>query len=1016
MNMKQLIALTLSFGLALSAFCQGTAINRGKLQSNLDGGGNSITNASELSSASDLLVSAKGARGTLKLQATDDAGYIEMRIGGNPKLTIQDAGPVLSGISQFAWGDRNFAGYGLLSRGPSGLVEQLNTIGGSMIADSTINSNKLDAAARALFASGGLGFTPLTKVESTNMVNGIIKTNARPYGVVSVADYGATGANNFAGPDDGPAFQNAINAAVSSGLYKVWIPPGTYTIKSTVDLPVGGLSYGYRFEMFGSGQHKDVVIKTDLTNAPVFRALCDDNLQGSYLLKGFFLYGPARQVNNPIYANTAAWPFGRRGLIELGKSRTVTSQRSGLSVFDTIIEDLDIRGGAYGICITNGQSILMKDCNVWENGLGNVVWSHVDTSKIQGGNFGYLLVTNRTERLYSFYFDGTPNSPFNSPAYYLGGADSGAHKIIEGIEHSGPFLYADSARFTVIGGQFESGGHAYGNGWDIYTPLELGFCYLTNIGQYNFIGSSFNLQRFEADANRKNSTNTVLFYCAGNASAGLKLMGCSTAGGFNDAANSQYAHKLFRIDADAQYDYSGLFHPYWNMGMIGSSPVGQSQAYPNFLNTIYVRRSFPIGTGKEEFGSSYSTFPYNSWTATGTWAVSNAVPTYTADINYGFCSGGAYANWAGTATNEFLTSPAFSTTGLTNLVVMFTVGKTNYTGTIVVEMYDGTSWANIGAVDANTLNPSLVDASIQTMSIPATYNGRASAQLRFRAGVAGGGGAIIKIDDVMLYGDQAAQLIHIPPCGWGDIPYAKVSFYNTIYQGITNTYADIKGGFALGNTMKTWDNGGGVQNDTQNGYATWTYQGVPKFGITPTLNTSSNDLVVAPGTKKFIGNGGGLTNLPPNPVTNFYPFVPGYTTAGNGVVFQNSDFALDAYAWAGQINADYTISVPCGYGYRTNIFRLVGVQTNMTTQQTAAYTIYYRVRPAPGFPAAAELSTTLDVPANANVSRLDSFALSWWQYASGTAAQTNMWISLRIRNTGVTGKYGVYGLQVENYP
>jgi hypothetical protein len=442
--------------------------------------------------------------------------------------------------------------------------------------------------------SGTFNFNSLTNVPQSvsNLValssnrymgsfvgNGAGVTNLPIWDAYNVANYGADGIYNIT-KDDAPAFSAAIAAAVAADVWRVYIPDGDYTFQTTVNLPsTGNSAITNTLEIFTDGDRREVIIwAPGMTNKPAFSSANTGSAVGSYKFHDFTIAGPAFIAGRPKYATQASVPYGNAPLIALGSSYAYAG--GGLAVIDTELRGLELKGGAYGVGITNGQSILIEECNVWDNVRGNVVLAHVDTARISRGNYGYVLVTNVAEFAYSFLIIGTPGSTWNSPSYYLGGADAGVHKFIEGIEHSGCFLFADSALVTVNGGQFESGGY------DPYTPLTNGWCFLTNAGNYVFNSCRINMQEYGGDGSAgTSSTNTVLWHCSGNASAGLRINNCSVQTGIDDTLRSTRP-TWFRITGDPDWDV--LFHPYWSFGAIGNFS-GQSK--PTFMNCLYAPNS-----------------------------------------------------------------------------------------------------------------------------------------------------------------------------------------------------------------------------------------------------------------------------------------------------------------------------------------------------------------------------------------------------------------------------------------
>jgi hypothetical protein len=392
---------------------------------------------------------------------------------------------------------------------------------------------------------------------------------------VDVREFGADG---IYGTDYYTNLQYAIYAATNRAAWSIYLPPGAYKVSDTLVIPHSGQqSITNRFHIRAQDWTTTYVYADQtMTNKPVFRQKTTGTTQGSLGMYGLGVYGPALAWGRTNYATTSVG-LGA-ACVELGDSATYAG--GYLGQIETTIERCYFSGHRFGLTVTNGQNLTLKDCWITENAISDVVFAHVDTATVDHGHYGYVLYTNRAaagHAGYSFAVIGTPGSTWNVPSYYLGGADSGVHKIFKGLEHSGPFLWADAARIDVEGGQFE-------NGTGVLLPITNGWCYLTNVGQYNFKGATINMPTFAATATNECSTNTVLFYCSGNASAGLRVEGCTITTGFDDTLN-QNAARWFRILGDPDNNY--LYHPYWSFGAFGESAANVGQNKTTYKNCLY---------------------------------------------------------------------------------------------------------------------------------------------------------------------------------------------------------------------------------------------------------------------------------------------------------------------------------------------------------------------------------------------------------------------------------------------
>jgi len=409
------------------------------------------------------------------------------------------------------------------------------------------------------------------------MANGknVTNTPARP--VNNVKHFGATGA--FA-QDATTYIQAAINAAVING-YPVYFPRGDYSVTDTLTVPaMGATSVTNRHEWLGEGYNitKIYAYAAGMATKNIIRVESDwEAVSGGtmsyFKMSNIGVYGTAYNWGATNYPSMSGLPLSG-SCLSLGGGFGEAFTGGSLTAINTELNSCYFGGHEYGVTLTNSQGLVMNDCWVQENAKHNVVMAHVDSANIKNGHYGYVLVTNLAQNAYSFMICGTPGSDWGGSSLYYGGADSGVHKIIEGIEHAGPFLYADGARVTVQGGQFEIGIPSNTR------PLTNGWCYLTNFGTYNFRGGTINVPLF-GGANP--STNTILFNCSGNASAGLRVDGVAMESGISVTLN-QNRPTWFRVVGDPGNNY--FYEPWWSLAAVGPNNAGQSQ--PTFINCVWL--------------------------------------------------------------------------------------------------------------------------------------------------------------------------------------------------------------------------------------------------------------------------------------------------------------------------------------------------------------------------------------------------------------------------------------------
>lgn len=389
--------------------------------------------------------------------------------------------------------------------------------------------------------------------------------------VIDVRDFGARGDDML---DDTVALQTAINWSTNGG--EVYLPAGSYRITNTLSIPTSGADETNRIVIRGDGRETTLIeVAGGFTGADSNKHVMEcvsipntgENIRNTFAhfeMRKLCIVGPLWDAPQPAYSSPDVVPYRGACLFvgypgvwqEVGPS-------GGNLINGTYIKLDEVRlcGSFYGLCISNISMGEFKWCHMQKNAYRNMMLSHVDSTRIEGGQYGSPYVTNYYtfgKEPYSFEFCGTGYAD-------AAGADSGVHNFIENIEHYGPFLMADNKRLTVQGGQFETDRHA---------QLTNGWSRLTNNCQITFIQSSFSLG--------VGHSNMVVFDCWRSAAAGLKLINCGL--GWDPTRNEP--NLLFRITSHA--DYPNFQPPYWLDGASGfSSGQEQSAAFPGNNVAIY---------------------------------------------------------------------------------------------------------------------------------------------------------------------------------------------------------------------------------------------------------------------------------------------------------------------------------------------------------------------------------------------------------------------------------------------
>lgn len=411
------------------------------------------------------------------------------------------------------------------------------------------------------FFGDGLGITNVATLNSgATVVNrGKLRWLTNSMSEINVKDFGAKGDNST---NDSPAIQSAFYFA-SSNSGVVYFPPGTYKIDDSLVVPyMGALGLTNRFKMRGDSWASTILRCPLLTNKHMIYVPGFWEQEAHFAMEGLYLKGAGEGRGQ--YSLLSQVQF-TNVLVAIGNTNTY-SPANLLGAFDTEIKRCRMEYGSAGLAMTNCQGLVAED-NWIQLNVRNVILAHVDTVKFLNGHYGSLLVTNRHEWLFGFNLIGTPWSTWGGTA-----ADSGVHKIFEGLEHEGPFIYADGARFTVIGGQFELGQNTA-------TAMTNGWCHLTNIGQYNFMGATISPPP---------NTNTFLFKLHNRASGGVKLIACSLNGSSDPLAASprNYFFDIWRDGTDKNF-----YWPYWDSPVNGSDSANEatSTTVADFITRINAR-------------------------------------------------------------------------------------------------------------------------------------------------------------------------------------------------------------------------------------------------------------------------------------------------------------------------------------------------------------------------------------------------------------------------------------------
>ncbi len=401
----------------------------------------------------------------------------------------------------------------------------------------------------SLFTGSGNGLTATYRAKNWSLTNLFTRANVKEFGAIG---------NGIA--DDTAAIQAAIWYCTTNAAY-VYPPPGRYKITAPLYIPpAGGSSLTNRITIRGDAWMNTIFLSQS-TNTPAIYAPGSPTQQGCVGLFGLWITGPT--ANDlvlgaaPYYAYKSNYPYaGARGVV-IGQTNTYAG--GGLASFETEIESCRIDYFEYGLMMTNCANAKVSESWIQSNAKGNVVLAHCDSFNFKNMHGGYMLVTNRTELVFSYYNIGTPWSTWGGGTK----ADSGVNKIFENFEHHEPFLYDDSGRCQIKGGQFEIAINPS-------APLIYGWCHFTNTGQRSFDGATINI----ASPN----TNSFLFSLHNGASGGLSLRNCSLNGEDDPlfANPRDYLFDIYREGSDAT-----LYPPYWDSQATGPTTPADQESNKN---------------------------------------------------------------------------------------------------------------------------------------------------------------------------------------------------------------------------------------------------------------------------------------------------------------------------------------------------------------------------------------------------------------------------------------------------
>lgn len=425
-------------------------------------------------------------------------------------------------------------------------------------------------------------------------VSGFPRTLTNVFDRVNVKDFGAVGDGSA---DDTVAIQYAINVGWTNEM-PIYFPNGDYKITTRP-----GQSYALKIPSTGEqslsrlvrlvGDHFSAarIMAVEVTNGYAIMSEGHEPDEAHYKMTGLSLLGPYYAYpQGTKWSSLASIPYSSTGLFA-GTNKTFNG--GGLASFGLDIKECYIAGFYRNIHASIAQTINIESSWVVLGGQASLMFSHCDSVKMESCHIGTPVATNWNEDVYNVWVIGTTNSTWGGNNW-KGNADAGVHKIFENIENAGPFLYADTARLTVLGGQFEYSDNAQG-------LLTNGMVKLVHPGQYSFIGSTINLPGTSV------GSNNVIFKCLTNSAGTLYTFNCSL--GFPDAELSNVRPTWFSVVQSAEHPY--FFFPFWVGGApsVWDAANGLNQWKRSFMNcqivltngTTYLTNIPPMHLGDMEF-------------------------------------------------------------------------------------------------------------------------------------------------------------------------------------------------------------------------------------------------------------------------------------------------------------------------------------------------------------------------------------------------------------------------------
>ena len=253
--------------------------------------------------------------------------------------------------------------------------------------------------------------------------------------------------------------------------------------------------------------------------------------------------------------------------------------------------------------------------------------------------------------------------------------------------------------------------------------------------------------------------------------------------------------------------------------------------------------------GPENFGTGTSV--PTGWTASGaSWTISTA----SASATYTGASGGSNATInLGGLTSHFLSTPTIDFSSYNSGTLYFGVrcSSASFTADLTIEasIDNGSTWtAFTGSVtNANIPNSGWTAASLQTISLGSSINGKSQVKIRFRSG-GGSGTSNLRIDDVRLEGTLASNVNISSPSQVA----AQYIYKNTTANVISAIQVANTTGSSINLTAASFTTGGTYTTSeiATNGFKLY-YTTTNTFATTTQLGSSASSTTGFGETKSF---------------------------------------------------------------------------------------------------------------------------------------------------------------------